>query len=144
MHCPTTHIYPTSLLHWWSPWKRSHCCFEASCIHSRWQMETFILGDLWLCPPFKTSIALVRSSSRCLRGDRNPTHRFHTPIWDSGTDWSRTISHVTPPFLSFNLTISIPYLSMEIRIPQHHLFHSFTTHFSKIPTSTPFFYRKLP
>jgi hypothetical protein len=33
----------------------------------------------------RLSIALVRSSSRCLRGDRNPTHRFHTPMWDSGT-----------------------------------------------------------
>ena len=33
----------------------------------------------------RISFALVRSSSRCLRGDRNPTKRFHTPIWDSGT-----------------------------------------------------------
>jgi hypothetical protein len=33
----------------------------------------------------RISFALVRSSSRCLRGDRNPTNRFHTPIWDSGT-----------------------------------------------------------
>jgi hypothetical protein len=33
----------------------------------------------------RLSFALVRSSSRCLRGDRNPTNRFHTPIWDSGT-----------------------------------------------------------
>ena len=36
----------------------------------------------------RLSIALVRSSSRCLRGDRNPTQRFHTPIWDSGTGLS--------------------------------------------------------
>jgi hypothetical protein len=35
--------------------------------------------------PSRLSIALVRSSSRCLRGNRNPTYRFHTPIWDSGT-----------------------------------------------------------
>ena len=33
----------------------------------------------------RLSIALVRSSSRCLRGDRNPTQRFQAPIWDSGT-----------------------------------------------------------
>jgi hypothetical protein len=33
----------------------------------------------------RLSIALIRSSSRCLRADRNPTHRFHLPIWDSGT-----------------------------------------------------------
>ena len=30
-------------------------------------------------------LALIRSSSRCLRADRNPSHRFHPPIWDSGT-----------------------------------------------------------
>ena len=33
----------------------------------------------------RVSIVLIRSSSRCLRADRNPTHRFHPPIWDSGT-----------------------------------------------------------
>ena len=33
----------------------------------------------------RLSIALVRSSSRCLWGDRNPTQRFQAPIWDSGT-----------------------------------------------------------
>jgi hypothetical protein len=33
----------------------------------------------------RLSFALVRSSSRCLRGDHKPTKRFHTPIWDSGT-----------------------------------------------------------
>ena len=33
----------------------------------------------------RLSIALARSSSRCLRGDRNPTHRFQTPMWDTGT-----------------------------------------------------------
>ena len=33
----------------------------------------------------RISFALVRSSSRCLRGDRNPTQRFHAPIWDTGT-----------------------------------------------------------
>jgi hypothetical protein len=33
----------------------------------------------------RISIALIRLSSRCLRADRNPTHRFHPPIWDSGT-----------------------------------------------------------
>jgi hypothetical protein len=33
----------------------------------------------------RLSIALVRSSSRCLRAERTPTHRFHLPMWDSGT-----------------------------------------------------------
>jgi hypothetical protein len=33
----------------------------------------------------RLSIALIRSSSRCLRADRNPIRRFHPPIWDSGT-----------------------------------------------------------
>jgi hypothetical protein len=33
----------------------------------------------------RLSIALIRSSSRCLRADRNPTQRFRSPIWDSGT-----------------------------------------------------------
>jgi hypothetical protein len=33
----------------------------------------------------RLSIALVRSSSRCLRAERTPTHRFHIPMWDSGT-----------------------------------------------------------
>jgi hypothetical protein len=33
----------------------------------------------------RLSIALIRSSSRCLRADRNPILRFHPPIWDSGT-----------------------------------------------------------
>jgi hypothetical protein len=33
----------------------------------------------------RISIALLRSSSRCLRADRNPSLRFHPPIWDSGT-----------------------------------------------------------
>jgi hypothetical protein len=33
----------------------------------------------------RLSIALIRSSSRCLRADRNPIHRIHSPIWDSGT-----------------------------------------------------------
>jgi hypothetical protein len=33
----------------------------------------------------RLSIALLRSSRRCLSADRNPTHRFHPPIWDSGT-----------------------------------------------------------
>jgi hypothetical protein len=33
----------------------------------------------------RLSITLIRSSSRCLRADRNPTHRFHPPIWDWGT-----------------------------------------------------------
>jgi hypothetical protein len=33
----------------------------------------------------RRSIALVRSSSRCLRADRNPTLRFRNPTWDSGT-----------------------------------------------------------
>jgi hypothetical protein len=33
----------------------------------------------------RLSIALLRSSSRCLRADRNPTNRFRPPIWDSGT-----------------------------------------------------------
>jgi hypothetical protein len=47
-------------------WKRSYselCCFVRS----------------------RLSIALIRSSSRCIRADRNPTQRFHPPIWDSGT-----------------------------------------------------------
>ena len=47
-------------------WKRSYsevCGFVRSCL----------------------SIALIRSSSRCLKANRNPTHRFHPPIWDSGT-----------------------------------------------------------
>ena len=33
----------------------------------------------------RLSIALIRSSSHCLRADRNPIRRFHPPIWDSGT-----------------------------------------------------------
>jgi hypothetical protein len=33
----------------------------------------------------RISIALVRSASRCLRADRNPTQRFRNPTWDSGT-----------------------------------------------------------
>jgi hypothetical protein len=33
----------------------------------------------------RLSIALIRSSSRCLRANRNPIQRFHPPIWDSGT-----------------------------------------------------------
>ena len=33
----------------------------------------------------RLSIALIRSSSRCLRADRNPTKRFQVPIWESGT-----------------------------------------------------------
>jgi hypothetical protein len=33
----------------------------------------------------RLSIALIRSSSRCLRADRNPILRFRPPIWDSGT-----------------------------------------------------------
>ena len=33
----------------------------------------------------RLSIALIRSSSHCLRAERTPTHRFHTPMWDSGT-----------------------------------------------------------
>ena len=30
-------------------------------------------------------IALLQSSSRCIRADRNPIHRFCPPIWESGT-----------------------------------------------------------
>jgi hypothetical protein len=33
----------------------------------------------------RLSIALVRSSSRCLRADRNSSLRFRNPTWDSGT-----------------------------------------------------------
>jgi hypothetical protein len=33
----------------------------------------------------RISIALVRSSSRCLRADRTPTQRFRNPMWESGT-----------------------------------------------------------
>ena len=33
----------------------------------------------------RLSIALIRSSSRCLRADRNPIHRLHSPIWDTAT-----------------------------------------------------------
>jgi hypothetical protein len=33
----------------------------------------------------RLSIALIRSSSRCLRADRTPTQRFRNPTWDSGT-----------------------------------------------------------
>ena len=33
----------------------------------------------------RLSIALIRSSSRCLRADRNPTKRFQVPLWESGT-----------------------------------------------------------
>jgi hypothetical protein len=33
----------------------------------------------------RLSIALIRSSSRCLRADRTPTQRFRFPMWDSGT-----------------------------------------------------------
>jgi hypothetical protein len=33
----------------------------------------------------RLSIALVRSSSRCLRADRTPSTRFRSPMWDSGT-----------------------------------------------------------
>jgi hypothetical protein len=33
----------------------------------------------------RLSIALVRSSSRCLRADRNPMRRTPSPIWDCGT-----------------------------------------------------------
>jgi hypothetical protein len=34
------------------------------------------------------SIALICSSSRCLRADRNPARRFHMPFWESGTGLS--------------------------------------------------------
>jgi hypothetical protein len=33
----------------------------------------------------RLSIALIRTSSRCIRADRNPTHRLRPPIWDTGT-----------------------------------------------------------
>jgi hypothetical protein len=33
----------------------------------------------------RISIALIRSSSRCLRADRTPTQRFRNPMWESGT-----------------------------------------------------------
>jgi hypothetical protein len=33
----------------------------------------------------RISIALIRSSSRCLRVDRTPTQRFRNPMWESGT-----------------------------------------------------------
>jgi hypothetical protein len=33
----------------------------------------------------RLSIALIRSSSRCLRADRTPTQRFRNPTWDTGT-----------------------------------------------------------
>ena len=36
----------------------------------------------------RLSIALIRSSSRCLRADCNPIHRLHSPIWDTGTGLS--------------------------------------------------------
>ena len=36
----------------------------------------------------RLSIALIRSSSCCLRADRNPIQQFHPPIWDSGTGLS--------------------------------------------------------
>jgi len=33
----------------------------------------------------RLSVALVRSASRCLRAERNPIRRIHTPQWESGT-----------------------------------------------------------
>ena len=50
-------------------------------------MESFQLLSIctYIFIRSRLSIALVRSSSRCLRAERTPTHRFHIPMWDSGT-----------------------------------------------------------
>jgi hypothetical protein len=54
----------------------------ASSLAAKWKRSySEICGFVCL----RLSIALVCSSSRCLRADRNPTHRFHTLMWDSGT-----------------------------------------------------------
>ena len=54
----------------------------ASCLAAKWKRS---YSEICGFVRSRLSIALVCSSSRCLRGDRNPTHRFHTPMWDSGT-----------------------------------------------------------
>jgi hypothetical protein len=54
----------------------------ATCLASKWKRS---YSEICGFVRSRLSIALVRSSSRCLRGDRNPTQRFQIPIWDSGT-----------------------------------------------------------
>jgi hypothetical protein len=54
----------------------------ATCLASKWKRS---YSEICGFVRSRLSIALVRSSSRCLRGDRNPSQRFHIPIWESGT-----------------------------------------------------------
>jgi hypothetical protein len=54
----------------------------ASCLAAKWKRS---YSEICGFVRSRLSIALVRSSSRCLRGDRNPSQRFQYPIWDTGT-----------------------------------------------------------
>jgi hypothetical protein len=54
----------------------------ASCLAVKWKRS---YSELCGYVRSRLSLALIRSSSRCLRADRNPTQRFRTPMWDSGT-----------------------------------------------------------
>jgi hypothetical protein len=54
----------------------------ATCLGTKWKRSYsevcgFVHSGL--------SIALLHSSSRCLHADRNPTHQFHNPLWESST-----------------------------------------------------------
>jgi hypothetical protein len=54
----------------------------ASCLAAKWKRS---YSELCGYVRSRLSLALIRSSSRCLKADRNPTLRFRTPTWDSGT-----------------------------------------------------------
>jgi hypothetical protein len=54
----------------------------ASCLAAKWKRS---YSEVCGFVRSRLSIALLRSSSRCLRADRNPEHRIRAPVWDSGT-----------------------------------------------------------
>jgi hypothetical protein len=55
---------------------------QASSLASKWKRS---YSEVCGFVRSRLSIALVRSSSRCLRANRTPTHRFRSSMWDSGT-----------------------------------------------------------
>jgi hypothetical protein len=54
----------------------------ASCLAAKWKRS---YSELCAYVRSRLSLALIQSSSRCLRANRNPTLRFRTPMWNSGT-----------------------------------------------------------
>jgi hypothetical protein len=104
----------------------------ASCLAAKWKRS---YSEVCGLVRSQLSIALIRSSSRCLRADRNQTHRFHPPICgtlpDVNSGSQPPLSHIIY-FISYTLDFTqplphkSPYYSPHAQFPLHSVFKSYT------------------